>query len=96
MPYINIEEREMGYSNDGEKVTMLGRIYGFGQFNGICVLKVEKDSQYNLVFMELNNTKNNVDQIVNENDIAALKELWNTTKIIDSVAEKLGLNKYPN
>lgn len=93
MPYINISERDLGYSKDGKKLTMLGHIYGYENRNGICVLMVEMDGQKDLAFMELNSMKDNVNQISNGEDIAALKELWQTTQIVDGIAEKLRLNK---
>ena len=95
-PYIRIEIKDMGHSKDGEKLTMLGQIFGYENCNGIAVVLVEKDSKTDLAFLELNATKNGVDQIMNEEDVAALKELWVTTEIVDSVAEQLGLNNPVN
>ena len=84
MPYINIKERDLGFSEDGEKLTMLGQIYGYEDYNDITVLNVEKNGQVDLVFMEANGMlNNNLNQISNKEVIFELKELWPTTKVAE-------------
>lgn len=91
---INILERkkELGYSNDGEKVTNVGHIYGYLQYMGISVLEVEKDGQINLVFMALNNTLDSVTQIMEKEEIAELTKAWSVATKVNFVAGKKGLN----
>lgn len=93
-PFVRIEKQELGFSNDGEKLTILGQIYGYENCNGIAVIEVE--GQTGLVFMELNAMQSDLNQIYQEEDIENLNELWKTTEIVDGIAEKMGLNQRPN
>lgn len=76
--HIAYKQVDAGYcQNTGAKLDMIGQIYGFENYNAIGVLRaITANQKAELVFLELNGTNDDVNQITNEQRKEALENIW--------------------
>lgn len=76
--HIAYNHRDLKHcTKTGAKLDMLGQIYGYENFNGIGVIRaVPVNGDPELVFLELNNTNDDVQEITDVAHKQELESIW--------------------
>ena len=91
MPTAEILPHIHKRDTDGNYATLVGRITDFKGYPNIGVLFVKKGDTSGVLFVTFSEDEN-MAYVENENDIAELEQLWETTKQIENIADRLGFN----
>ena len=75
---------------DGNYATLVGRITDFKNYPNIGVLFVKKADASGVLFVKFSG--DDMAYVENEDDITELEQLWETTKQIENIADRLGFN----
>lgn len=76
--HIAYNQVDAGYCTEtGAKLHMLEQVYGYENFNGIGVVRaVPVSGDAELVFLELNSTNDNVQEITDKDHKQDLENIW--------------------